>query len=204
MIKAALFDYEGVIAAKTDHRLSERLGQNLGLPREQAWELLAPDQHAFLTGKIDEAELWRRAEERYGKPIDADARNVWYDYTELEPQPEIVALAEQLRRAGVATGVLSNVIPVTLDSVRSRNGYAGFNPLILSCEIGFAKPDEAIYKFALEKLNLKPEEVLYIDDMEKNLPPAGKLGMHTILAKSLGQTIVDTKQLIMNENGITL
>lgn len=204
MIKAVLFDYEGVIAAKTDHRLSERLGQNLGIPREQAWELLAPDQHAFLTGKIDEAELWRRAEQRYGRPIDEAARDVWHDYAELRPQPEIVTLAGQLKKEGIVTGVLSNVIPITLHSVRSRDGYAGFDPLILSCEIGLAKPDEAIYAFALDKLNLKPEEVLYIDDMEKNLPPAGKLGMYTVLAESPEQTIADTKQLIMKENGITL
>lgn len=205
MIKAVLFDYEGVVAAKGSHLLSEHLGRNLGISAKQAWEeLLAPEQRNFLTGVINETELWRNIEKRYGKPIDAAARNIWHTFEELKLYPEVIAFAGRLRREGIAAGILSNVITVTRDSVQSRNGYAGFEPVFLSCEIGFAKPDKAVYKFVLEKLGRKPDEVLFVDDREGNVATAEHLGIRATLATSPGQVIADATRLIGELNGINL
>lgn len=205
MIKAVLFDYEGVVAAKGSHLLSERLGCNLGISAKQAWEeLLAPEQHNFLTGAINETNLWQNIEKRYGKPIDVAARDIWHSFEELELYPEVRAFAERLRQEGIAAGILSNVITVTRDSVQSRNGYEGFNPVFLSCEIGFAKPDEAAYRFALEKLGRKPDEVLFVDDREDNVSAAKRLGIHANLATSPKQVISDATRLVSELNGVNL
>jgi len=205
MIRAVLFDYEGVVAAKGSHLLSEHLGRNLGIPAKQAWEeLLAPEQHNSLTGAINETELWQNIGKRYGKPIDASARDIWHSFEELKLYPEVIAFAEHLRRKGITAGILSNVITVTRDSVQSRNGYTGFEPVFLSCEIGFAKPDEAVYEFVLEKLERKPDEVLFVDDREDNVAAAERLGIYAILATSPKQVIADATRLISELNGIDL
>jgi putative hydrolase of the HAD superfamily len=205
MIKAVLFDYEGVVAVKGNHLLSEQLGRNLGIPAKQAWEeLLAPEQHNFLTGAVNEPELWEHIERRYGKPIDMSARNIWQAYTELKHQPAVVKLASRLRQRGIITGILSNVIVATRDSVKTSKGYDDFDPVFLSCEVGFMKPDEAMYIFALQKLKLKVGEVLFIDDKQDNVLPANKLGMYTIVAESPEQIVQDVTMLIEQENGVDL
>lgn len=54
------------------------------------------------------------------------------------------------------------------DSQRGRLGAAGmldiFDPLLISEEVGVAKPDARIFELALTKLRLDPEEVLYVGD----------------------------------------
>ena len=46
---------------------------------------------------------------------------------------------------------------------------------------GFVKPDKRAYDLVLKELSEDPANCLFIDDLERNLPPAKKLGMKTIL-----------------------
>ncbi|QFG01215.1 HAD family hydrolase [Psychrobacillus glaciei] len=45
-----------------------------------------------------------------------------------------------------------------------------FDIIIISEEVGFSKPDKRIFELALNKLNVQPEEVLFVgDDIEKDI-----------------------------------
>lgn len=45
-----------------------------------------------------------------------------------------------------------------------------FEVIIISEEVGFSKPDKRIFELALNKLNVKPEEALFVgDDIEKDI-----------------------------------
>ncbi len=45
-----------------------------------------------------------------------------------------------------------------------------FEIIIISEEVGFSKPDKRIFELALNKLNVKPEDALFIgDDLEKDI-----------------------------------
>lgn len=55
-----------------------------------------------------------------------------------------------------------------------------FKAFFSSCFLGIRKPDEGIYKVALEVTQRKPEECLFIDDRELNLECAQQLRMRTI------------------------
>jgi HAD superfamily hydrolase (TIGR01509 family) len=46
--------------------------------------------------------------------------------------------------------------------------------------VGCRKPDPKIYKIAIKKSESNPEEILFIDNQEWNIPSAKKLGMKTI------------------------
>ena len=48
-----------------------------------------------------------------------------------------------------------------------------------SCKLGVRKPEEEIYKIVLKKLNIYPENILFLDDLGINLKPAKKLGINT-------------------------
>ena len=45
------------------------------------------------------------------------------------------------------------------------------------------KPSEEIYKYLLNKYKLKAEECLFIDDIEKNIEGAKKVGMKAEIFK---------------------
>ena len=59
-----------------------------------------------------------------------------------------------------------------------------FDVISISGDLKIQKPDERIFQLTIEKLAVKPEDCLYIDDREGNLEAAGKLGMKTIMLNS--------------------
>ena len=85
--------------------------------------------------------------------------------------------------------VLSDQWHLSEDPIMPKKLYKRFGVVIVSCDVGLRKPDPKIYKLALKKLKLKPNQAVFVDNQEWNLKPAQKLGMKTILFK-------DNKQLI--------
>lgn len=58
---------------------------------------------------------------------------------------------------------------------------------IWSCEIGKVKGDEGFFEGILKDNDLQPEDVLFIDDWDRNTKAAGKLGIQCIEFKSAEQ-----------------
>lgn len=59
----------------------------------------------------------------------------------------------------------------------SHLGY--FDLIISSSDIGLAKPDKRIYGYLIDRLGVKPEEIIFIDNRKENLLPANSLGIKT-------------------------
>lgn len=59
-----------------------------------------------------------------------------------------------------------------------------FDVISISGDLKIRKPDERIFRLTIEKLAVKAEECLYIDDRRAYLGAAGKVGMNTILFNS--------------------
>lgn len=55
-----------------------------------------------------------------------------------------------------------------------------FDQVYLSHEIGMRKPDKAPFLHILKENNLKPENVLFIDDSPQHVATAKQLGLYTI------------------------
>jgi epoxide hydrolase-like predicted phosphatase len=114
--------------------------------------------------------------------------------------PEMSILVGRLRKVGYRVGLLSNTIPNTAEEIRSHGGYDDFDFLILSCEVGYAKPDPEIYELAMQQLpGIKPEEVMFVDDIERMTAPATELGIHTIVATSPEQIMDDIESLLVSK-----
>ena len=78
-------------------------------------------------------------------------------------------------------GVISQT-DLDLKNVLERNGVISLFKLVLtSGETGMHKGDTEIYKKALAILNLKPEEVIFIDNQNTYREAASSLGIKTIL-----------------------
>lgn len=69
-----------------------------------------------------------------------------------------------------------------------------FTVFFTSCYLGVRKPDDAIYRQALDMTQRPPQQCLFIDDRAANLEPARRLGMHTIHFQNPAQLAQELKQ----------
>ncbi len=79
-------------------------------------------------------------------------------------------------------GLLTNMYPGMLDILKTKY----FPPTKWTVEIdssvvGFAKPDPQIYKIAQTKANTDPDNILFIDNLSRNLDATSHLGFQTLL-----------------------
>jgi len=198
MIRAFLFDYDGVITRGVpDGTLVKRLTQNLHISNVQAAEWIGAIWTPFVTGKMSEEAVWQFIEEKYGKPIAVSQRDVWYRWAELTPLPEMIAFVRMLKSKGYPVGVVSNATAPTKEEVRKNGGYDEFDFAILSCETGYKKPDPQIFQIALERLpGLTTSEVLFLDDQERVLVGAKAFGFRTILVKDHAKAVREINDLL--------
>jgi len=103
--------------------------------------------------------------------------------------PETLKTAQRAKAAGVAVGMISNHI-VSPDWFVSCERGAGLcqlvshpSLLIVSQEVGLAKPDAAIYARFFSALvalypGVQPSQLVFVDDKQKNVDAAVALGWH--------------------------
>jgi putative hydrolase of the HAD superfamily len=110
-------------------------------------------------------------------------------FAQSQPYPESLAILEQLARSGRYLLATLNNEPRELNQYRIeqfglRQDFIAF---FSSCYLGARKPDEAIYRLALEVTQRAPEECVFIDDRALNLECARRLGMGTIHFQNAAQ-----------------
>jgi HAD superfamily hydrolase (TIGR01509 family) len=62
-----------------------------------------------------------------------------------------------------------------------------FDEWLLSFEVGAKKPKQRIYDAIFEKMDVKPNEVFYVDDISKYVETAQQLGLHGVVFRSAAQ-----------------
>ena len=199
MIKAVIFDWGGVVAPNPHGGWLNLLADMLTVTIDE----ILPHWHAagyedFSKGIIDETTFWAQFEQSLGKPLPNKKERIWIEGTALQPWPQVLSLINNLQEKGLINAVLSNVVRPVSMMLQQAGLYDQFDCVVLSDQVGLVKPDTTIYQLTLDKLGLKAEECLYIDDLAKNLIPAANLGMVTILASDdLDKTVTDIRLSLM-------
>jgi HAD superfamily hydrolase (TIGR01509 family) len=160
-------------------------------------------QASWRRNLVDEDQVLGVLNAFYGKKV---TKEMFYERahkTTVRSLP-VYDLAEKLRAAGIKTGILSNIFSSTARELKEKGFYDNFDPIILSCQEGYAKPDPEFYAIAVQKSGVTAEEILFIDDQEKCRPPAEKIGMHFLLAESPEQIVQDTTAIIAKYNNLIL
>lgn len=103
----------------------------------------------------------------------------------LEPYPNVIPTLVQLIKRGYKLGIVTNAPRFQAWSRLHGMKLQHFFDVVTTVEdTGEKKPSELPFRAAIEKLKLEPEEVMMVgDDMEKDIVPAKKLGMVTVLAR---------------------
>lgn len=82
-------------------------------------------------------------------------------------------------------GMLSNNVPVLCDTVRQDERLADFDAFLFSNEIAVRKPHPDAFSALAHALALPPEEIVFVDDNEKNIAAADELGFKGLLLDEL-------------------
>lgn len=182
MIKALLFDFGGVLVRTEDWSPRRRWETRLGLA-ERA-----------LDAAVFNSEVARRASRGDGTPADIwaeVARALNLDAAQLDECRRDFWSGDRLDRALVAliqslrprykTAILSNAWSDARDTFTRLFGLdQAFDLLIISAEEGVTKPDPRVYRLAAERLGVRPEECLFVDDFIENVEGARAVGMQAI------------------------
>lgn len=100
------------------------------------------------------------------------------ELTELHP--DTVPFLEALRAAGVRTAFVSNCAENTRPLLDALGLSSLVDELVLSCEVGAAKPEPAIYRAALDRLGVAADQALFIDDQQRFCDAATELGIAAV------------------------
>ena len=195
MINAVLFDYGGVLtpggtAGSHAAMLSTQLG--IPVPSESVEDL----HRAFRVGSITTGAFVAAVHTRFPERLGDLDEHVWHWPELLRRHDRIYDLARRLRARGMPTGILSNVWPPIAQLLARAGAYDGFKPLVLSCEVGHAKPEPAVYHLTLRRLGLAAEEVLLIDDQPRHLAAARDAGMRVLLMTGEAQVEREAAALV--------
>lgn len=80
----------------------------------------------------------------------------------------------------VPLGMLSDAMPSFRRLVQARGLEEIFDAVVISTEIGVAKPDPKMYLEICRRMNLTPGDCLFVDDREGNLHGAMRCGMAAV------------------------
>ena len=195
-MKTIFFDWGGVIADDPGDDFLTKLLQDIGAKPDQITEIFRLYMVTFMRGKISEEDYWNGLKDNYDLAIPDNISEKFKMWGGLKANDEILALVAEAKKNGCQTALLTNVIRPTYNVLNDAGYYEKFDQVIASCDEGFAKPDLEIYNIALNKLNVAPEDSIFIDDKQTNLDPAEKMGFKVILAENPTQIIRDVRALI--------
>ena len=93
---------------------------------------------------------------------------------------------------------LSNDLSEWSQKLRASFGLDDYlQGFVISGDVGFRKPDPAIYQYLIGQVNVKPSDMVFVDDGVKNLDTALKLGFNTILYSPLNSNLTNAKHQIV-------
>jgi putative hydrolase of the HAD superfamily len=116
-------------------------------------------------------------------------------FAQSKEYPEPRALLEQVARVGkYFIGAINNE-PLELNEYRIKTFHLrrDFQVFFSSCYLHTRKPEEMIYRIALEVTQRPAKECVFIDDRPLNLENPRKLGMKTIHYQNAEQLRVELK-----------
>jgi putative hydrolase of the HAD superfamily len=97
------------------------------------------------------------------------------------PDGALPILKELAAAGNYLLGALNNEARETNDYRFKTFGLRNYIDVALSsCYLGLRKPEEAIFRLAIDVMGSKPERILFIDDRQENVDAAKAQGMVTI------------------------
>ena len=189
MITTIFFDIGGVLL--TDgwgHDSRRAAAEKFGLDWDEYSDRHEKVGHAIETNRMSLEQYLDRA--IFYRPREFSREEFRaFIFAQSQPKPESIAIVAQLadsKNHFLAT-INNEVLELNLYRLEHFGLRRYFRVFFSSCFLGLRKPDEAIYRLALQVTQQAPANCIFIDDREVNLECPRELGWNTILFRDAAQ-----------------
>ncbi len=190
-IRAVIFDFGGVLIRQGDDRVRISLAKQLGVPLSRIDGLVFDSEtsHKASRGEITAAEHWEAVRQALG--IEPEGMPAFLEkyWSEEKVNWGLLEYIHSLRPQ-YKVGLLSNAWDDLRQTIHERWNIDGlFDEIIISAEVKLVKPDRRIFRLAVQRLQVQPEEAVFVDDVAENVDVARQEGLEAIQYLDLQQTL---------------
>ncbi len=199
--RAILFDWGGVFTlARRSTFPTEQLERNLGIPQGTLSKRLYDNDYwtRAQIGEITDEEFWYLTLQQFNI---SDQRGIakfkaaLFKGESSRLRGGMVNLVKQLKQNYIVA-LLSNADNIFRDLLETKfHANKLFHDVIISAEVGVAKPDPKIFTIACGKLGVEEKDCVFIDDSGRNVESAMSVGIRAIQYRNTIQLIKELKQL---------
>jgi HAD superfamily hydrolase (TIGR01509 family) len=194
MIKGIIFDCFGVIIADIFQVMRAELRARDPAAGARADDLM----HANHRGMLSSQECNQQMAELFNMSLQQFLDTVNKGETK---DAELIGYIKQQRRS-YKTALLSNIGAESLHKRFSDDELAElFDAVVVSGDVGYAKPEPQIYEIAADRLGLRYDECLFTDDKPEFCEAARAVGMQAIVYQSFGQFTSDAEAILGRNDG---
>ena len=192
-------DFGGVLVRTEDKGPRTRQAELLGMTYRDLEKIVFETESSRRAsiGEIPEEAHWQAVAERLRLPRDEAQKvideffagdrtdRIWLDFLRgLRPERKVCLISNAW------SGLRAYI---------TKEGFADvFDHMIISAEVGVMKPDARIYRLALEELQARPDESVFLDDMLPNVEAACAVGMAGIHFTQPELALEELKHLLNN------
>ncbi len=146
-----------------------------------------------LAGDITEREYWMAFAARgaaSGAPLHGHPHlmRAMFQHPDIDPiRPEAVRLVDDALAAGLRVGILTNEL-ISFQGETWVNAQPIFTKVHVLCDsqqLGIAKPDPEPYRIAIERMELRAHEIVFLDDNPRYVEGGVTAGLRSVLLSVL-------------------
>jgi len=215
-IKAVLFDlgntlvklwipetvYHRILTSSKINRSIEEIREALMKAQKDSERL----KYEQLFGKIPYEEYWNKRDglvlRHLGLPPDRKLlkkiQTRWFDYAECPLFPDVKPVLSKLRERGLKMGIISTGYEQDINAITQKTGLQKelFEVIVGADTLKKTKPDPEVFKYALTKLKVKPQETLFVgDEIDADYRGAENAGIHALLIQRTENKTSQTSDL---------
>jgi epoxide hydrolase-like predicted phosphatase len=197
-IRAVVFDIGGVLEITPDLGISRQWEIRLGLAAGELDERMHDAWVGGSIGTITLDDVHQALRDRLGldeRQLAAFLADLWREYLGT-PNTELIEYARGLRPR-YRTGILSNSFVGAREQEQRAYGFEDLvDEIVYSHESGMGKPDPRIYALVCARLDVRPQETVFLDDADRCVTGAREAGLHAVRYQDNAQAMADIEALL--------
>ena len=184
-----LWDWGGVCCVAGEHFSNTRMLERCGLTADEMSEKCRDLEVLLYRGQLDGEGFWNAVKTRF--PLaDFSFEELHQSYLESYRIYDEVFSYIRNCPSTISHALLSNLgEDMSSHIVEKHQLKEFFKHRIFSHEIGLMKPDPKVFTVALQMIDARPEDCLFIDDAPANIEAGNRTGIRSILFTNTRATL---------------
>jgi len=179
--------YQKVLASLGINKSVEEIKEAISMTEEE----FKKSNYRSMYGKADYVEYWEKWDSLVLKNLrifdECFAKEIlkrWFDYADCVTYPDTKETLARLKQMDLKLGLISTAYEEDITAILKRaNLEKGFFDITVGANtIKKEKPHPDVFRYALRKLKVKPEETLFVGDhIDNDYKGARAVGIHALL-----------------------